>query len=266
MTSRPSILFIGHSHIVCIAAAAERMGITQQVGVIDLRDIKATKVIKRTRGMKAGQAVASEVDRPALSKREREVLAVREDVRRIVRASPITHPDAVCLCIKGNHHNIIGLVENPQPISVGDRYVGAVPPTEGERYFIPYRVLWDTYDDRYVRRLVPRLFAAFPNAKRFYLDAPPPIVDWERIQAEPWFHVLQGSRPAPNELKKKLHQVQQEVFKDMAAKAGAMFIEADDSLLEGGFLSVNYCFDATHGNVAYGEVMLETVMRNVGTL
>lgn len=258
--SQRSILFVGHSHTDCIAAAAKQIG-AENVAVVSLTRHEFTEGLRlRREKQKAREQLKRDKNSLARSRRQLEKEAVQRTAMWISGVSPMAEPDVICLCLEGNRHNVLGLVENPSPFSIGHEEAGCVPPMGGERHFIPYRVLWDIYDTPRLRALTPNIFSLFPTAKRICLSPPPPVGDWKRIRLGPWMNALKDRDPTPKELKLHLYRVQCEVLRDMAEKVGASFIEPDESLLDDGFLSIDYCADVTHGNVAYGEVMLKRVM------
>ncbi|MEP2828278.1 hypothetical protein [Parvibaculum sp.] len=235
MNKPPSILFVGHSHVVCIAAAVRKTGVTD-VGVINLLEI------------------------PGKAK-----LTTQKLAEQIMHMSPIRRPDALCLCMNGNDHNAYGVTENPIPFSLGDREKGCIPEIGEERQFISYRVMRDIFEKPRMRRLVKHVFDAFPQAARYWLCPPPPICDWAYITSNPIvFSDMIQFGPAPESLKKQLYRIQCDVLRDMALEGRATFIEPDSRLVEDGFLRPQYCADPTHGNSLYGEVMLSAVRERAG--
>lgn len=237
MDKPPSILFVGHSHVVCIAAAVRKAGITD-VGVINLLQV--------SNGVR---------------------LPTRKFAEQIARQSPIRRPDAVCLCMHGNDHNVYGVTENPVPFSIGDRETGSIPESGDERQFIPYRVMRDVFEKPRARRLAKHIFDAFPHAARYWLCPPPPVCDWDYITSNPIVYSdMIPFGPAPESLKKQLYRIQCDVLRDMALEGKAVFIEPESCLVEDGFLKPQYCADPTHGNSLYGEVMLRAVRERAGVL
>jgi hypothetical protein len=63
-------------------------------------------------------------------------------------------PDVICLCIKGNQHNTLGLFEGPTLISIGGVKAGDKGVNGPSRAFIPFHVMVD----RLYHNFDPRLF------------------------------------------------------------------------------------------------------------
>lgn len=237
MGKSSSILFVGHSHVVCIAAAARVTGATD-VGVINLLEV---------------ENLAS--------------LSLRKLAKHIARMSPFRRPRAVCLCLRGNDHNVYGVTENPDPFSLGHKEMGCVPEFGEERHFIPYQVMRDVFESPRTRRMASHIFEAFPGAARYWLCPPPPVDDWNYITSNPIIYSdVISYGPAPKPLKKQLYRIQCDVLRDVATEAEADFIEPDSNLLDDGFLRPQYCADPTHGNARYGEAMLNILRDRIGTV
>jgi len=172
-------------------------------------------------------------------------------------------PDAVCVSVGGNYHNILGIIENPVPFSVGLGDGGVVPKGSDDRQFIPSSVMEDMFRNYFDDHLVGELYGAFPSAKRLYLNPPPPIPDFEHIRKNPGiFRDSLHLGSAPNDLRLALYQFQSKVIADVARQNEAIFVEPEQSLLdEDGFLAEQFFSnDPTHGNVEYGQVMLDKLM------
>lgn len=120
-----------------------------------------------------------------------------------------------------------------------------------------------------IASLLTALYEAFPGAKRAYLNPPPPIGDWEHIKHHPGaFAGKIQCGPAPDALRIALYRIQTDCFRSLAEKNGAMFIEPDPSTITPeGFLAKGYFNrDPTHGNAAYGKLMLKKVIDEAGLL
>lgn len=236
MTKRPQLLVIGHSHIECLTAAYDKQTFDADVQFINLRLLEQDhkdvplfdKVKKQTRGL---------------------------------------HPSAVCLCIGGNLHNILGLIENPIPFCVGASDVGAIPADVGSRKFIPNALMTEVFENNLRRNLTFSIYTAFPNAKRLYMNAPPPIGDFEHIKKHPGVFrdkIELGSSPPV--LKLHLYRIQTKTKQSIAQEAKATFVDVVPELVDDqGFLAPKfYNADPTHGNSEYGDVMLREILQNAG--
>lgn len=147
-----SILIVGHSHIRCLMAAAE---------TLENPDVEFCDLIVLERKVQVpGRQVGAEVS-------------------QIVQGKA---PDAICLCIVGNYHNILTMVEHPKPFSVGDSVSGAEPPDK-DRWFIPSAVVSSVLEKKFSKaaRTIASLYEAFPESRRLYVNPPPPLSDWSQV-------------------------------------------------------------------------------------
>ena len=111
------------------------------------------------------------------------------------------------------------------------------------------------------------LYEAFPFAKRYCLDASPPVADWSKVEVTPGGYFGDPNLgPAPDDLRLKLYQVQRDVLRERATLDKAVFVSARTPLIdERGFLTDEYHdTDPTHGNEKYGRAMLKRICDMVG--
>ena len=227
------LLLIGHSHVNCILAGARQMGVSDWVKVINLRRV--------------------------------DIDAFNADTLRDLLAG--FQPDAVCLCLAGNFHNIVGLLEHPKPFSIGVPGLGAVPEAATDRQMIPHAVMRALFLQKAFPDLTARLYDMCPKAERLMLNPPPPVADFAHIQAHPGAfaeRIAQG--PAPAELRLQLYALQSEVFRGLAQANGARFVAPPQSLrdAEGFLASAYFNDDPTHGNAEYGAHMLGEIWNAMG--
>ncbi|WP_232520799.1 hypothetical protein [Rhodobacter sp. CZR27] len=240
MAAGKSVLVIGHSHVGCLAAAARTFN-SDKLEVISVANV--------------------------VGKRGREELPEPEIVRAVVNHARLSKPDALCLCIRGNQHNILGITENPTPFSIGEAEFGSAPREGSRRHFIPYQLMKAHFRNIISRDMIHELYNSFPDAARYYLNAPPPVSDWDYIQANPSsFSEELRFGPSPHELKLQLYRCQTEVLRECAEAEGARFIDIPPQLCDrDGFLA-RHCYgpDPTHANTVYGEIVLKTLLDVVG--
>ena len=233
MTPGPKLLLIGHSHVNCILAGAREQGVGGRLKVINLRRV--------------------DID-PLGADKVSEMLAGFE-------------PEAVCLCLAGNFHNVVGLLENPRPFSIGMPGLGAVPAVGADRQMIPQALMRDLFLQKAQPEVTARLFAIFPNAERLMLNPPPPVADFDHIRSHPGVFADRINRgPAPAELRLSLYGLQTDVYRSLAEENGAAFVETPKRLRDAtGFLAKAYVNDdPTHGNAAYGSGMLSEIWSAIG--
>ena len=233
MSNKSRLLVIGNSHIECLQSAIKKNP-----------DIKHSQVFNLSQIVKNGSTI------------KQIVLEIVENVRDF-------NPDSVCVCLSGNEHNILGVLENPIPFSVGEKSKGSTSPSSKERHFIPYALMEDYFDSQLQKPLLSLIYQSFPDTVRLYLNPPPPISDFSHIQKYPGvFRDKLELGSAPNDLKMQLYRIQSSALRKMAEKENAIFVDVEPGLLDSeGFLNSDYFNqDPTHGNAAYGKVMLERLI------
>ncbi|MCQ0969599.1 hypothetical protein MLD63_04035 [Paracoccus sp. TK19116] len=228
------VLVVGHSHIECLRAAADARPEPSQVSFLNLRQLQAT--VDTPKGLPA--AIASEIARVA--------------------------PDALCLCLAGNVHNLIGLIENPVPFAIGAVDAGAIPPSPTKRHFIPSAMMREQIESSMSANLVAKIFSMRPDSTKMILEPPPPISDFEHVRRFPGaFKDKLEMGPAPRELRLALYRMQSDILRELAERETATFVAVDPESVDGdGFLRPAYFSrDPTHGNAAYGDIMLSKIIR-----
>ncbi len=163
----------------------------------------------------------------------------------------------ICLCIGGNFHNILGLIEHDKPFDVA----GA---DDTGRWPIPRSVLADTmsHDTRAETRLAHQIAGAFPKSNLMVLNVPPPVGDPDHIRKHPGIfrkNIAQGM--GPNAMRMRLYSIQTSLFRNVAAALDAAFISPVPAALDpDGFLAPEcYNHDPTHSNAHYGAMMLNEI-------
>lgn len=220
--------------------------------------------------------------------------AMREDERRIVESINLNErsdifderrnhlnldyfrnygPQVVLLSIRGNFHNVFGLIENPIPLAIGDSVFGAVPPVRSDedrmRHFVPEGVARAFFsaklNERAFVHLKP-LVERFSEAKFFHLCSPPPSGDADHISAFPGvFRSKIGLGVSPPALRRKLYDIHTDLFRQACLAQGISFVEVPDGVVDedGIMLREFWNRDATHGNEAYGRRVLDQVRQMI---
>ena len=186
-----------------------------------------------------------------------------------------TDPDHVVLTVAGNFHNIFCLMENAARFRLGDPVLGTVPEATPDRPFVPRDLLRAHFDQRLDRvwAMQRAVHAHFPKARFAHLSAPPPVVALpELTEAERaaggqkvMFQFLAfDAAPAP--LRLAIWGLQQELCREQAAALGAEFVDPPPAALNaGGDLGTTYWTDdPTHGNAAYGRLVLDQIAALTG--
>lgn len=234
----PTILIVGHSHVECLSAAARTSG-RNNVDVINIQRLPNFRTA-------SPEAITT----------------------MVVEAARHKNPEVLCLCLFGNEHNVAGIIEHPQPFSIGDTEAIAIPPNSEGRWFIPNSVALDSFREwlGVARKLEKSLHSVFPKAQNFYITPPPPISDWPHILEHPGvFKDKLHLGPAPDALRLILYRLQCQVLKEAADDCGADTIAVDSHAVDTrGFLKQGfYGNDPTHGNLHYGTLMLTCILQNI---
>ena len=233
----PKILILGMSHVEAIAAALTPAE-AAQVHHVNLRNVEAPFDRKDTR------------------------------FRGVEGTWP--GPDLVLLTVAGNFHNIFCLMEDSAKFRLGDPVSGSVPAATPDRPFVPRDLLRAHFDQRLeiAWTMQRAIHAHYPSARFAHLSAPPPVATLpaltEADRAEGgrkvMFHYLPfDAAPAP--LRLRIWGVQQDLCRGQAALLGADFIEPPAAALDaqGHLGPLHWTGDPTHGNVAYGRLVLDQI-------
>jgi len=228
------LLIAGHSHVGCLQRASAKRS-----------DIKVVNV------------------RP-LQQEFRKADAIADAISKFNESFNATH---ICICLTGNQHNVLGILEHPQPFDVGREDIGASTDDDG-RHFIPYQTMLDTLRKQTgnSRALGRAIFDRFGTAQRIVLAPPPPIGDWEHISKFPGvFAEKIDLGPAPAPVRSTLYRIFLQALAEMAEDLDASFIAPDERVTtEDGFLKPEfYSPDPTHGNGDYGRIMIDEVFNRM---
>lgn len=226
------LLVVGHSHTVCMAAASREMP-----------GISVINILRAAKGLADPAEIAD----------------------RIAEVVGGDKPAAVCLCIRGNHHNMLGLVEHPQPFAIGHETLGATS-DDDDRHFIPYQLMFDNlYRNRMGDMVLGRaILERFPGASRLYVNPPPPKKVWTTGKMPPGIAEVLHRGASPDALRAQLYKIQTATMAKMAAELGATFVAQTDAVqTEDGFLRPEFeTEETTHANAAYGAVMLDEILKH----
>lgn len=178
-------------------------------------------------------------------------------------ALKLRQPSLIAVSLGGNGHNILGLIEHPEPFAV-------VAPgwQEGAldgRQIIPATTLRAVLAERLIRfaHIPATLREMFPDARLVIVNPPPPQGDRAKILATPTVFANDIHRGlAPDALRLAVHAVQTGIYRDLALRLGADFLTTPDrALTPEGLLAAKYCGrDPTHGNTAFGRLMLNCIL------
>jgi hypothetical protein len=175
----------------------------------------------------------------------------------------VRKPEIIAFLLGGNGHNILGLIEHPTAFAV----IGA----NGQdaefdgRQIVPATTLRAVLAERLARfaHIPASLHEMFPDARLVIVNPPPPLGDHAAILANPRIFADDIHRGlAPDALRIAVHQVQTGIYRDLARRLGADFLTTPDrALTPEGLLAPKFCGnDPTHGNTAFGRLMLNLIL------
>lgn len=180
----------------------------------------------------------------------------------LVMVSKLSPDDVVLSAIGGNQHAVYSTIQHPIPFSFFEPDSDA--PIEAAVGIIPYRILEANFG-KGIRARDGMSLQALRKATRarvVHLLAPPPKRDNAHILrhhesrfAQENITDLGVSSP---DLRMKFWKLQRRILEDVCQEFGIEVLGPPaDTLDEDGFLAPDfYASDATHANVAYGELVL----------
>ena len=168
--------------------------------------------------------------------------------------------DVLCLIVRGNHHNVLGLFNHAEPFHLDG--------TEPRGRLIPralMRALFER-DMAIYLTLAREIVAAVPAPRRILLAPPPPIVEEGHLAATLGPALLPGLARgfSPPSLRRALYEMQCDVQRGHAAEIGAeMLGPPPESMDEAGFMRPGLGRDSAHGTTAYGRLVIDHLRRHV---
>ncbi|WP_426688347.1 hypothetical protein [Rhodanobacter ginsengiterrae] len=223
------ILCLGHSHLSCVARAAEAGGTDLQV--LNFWEMPGALV-------RRGDAT---VFSPALEQRLR------------------AHDGAMFSLIGGAVHGVVGMLVHP-------RRFDFVLPWEPD---LPLDSLAEVLPALAVRGMMEALMeeylALMAQLRRlhdgplFHLESPPPCADAKRMDADiPWdLYPGMCREISPAATRYKLWRMHSHIVQDWCAAAGVTFVACPVASMDAdGFLLDRYYGDGAHASDRYGELVL----------
>lgn len=179
------------------------------------------------------------------------------------RVKGLSQDDLVVTMLRGNQFNTIGLMQHPLPFDALMHCVDGGLTRQGAE-LIPVQLLRDYFQQTlttgYGRMLIEVMESS--GAPVACVATPPPKEDAHHIlaHAETYFRErgISGIGVTPASTRLKLWVLQHEALRNFCAKNGLMFVPAPGSARDesGYLLREYYADDATHGNRAYGRLVL----------
>jgi hypothetical protein len=239
------ILIIGDSHVHAIQS-----GLQELVPKRDDLDISALRIMIE-RGEKQGAGDVAFDD-------------------AMVMASSLSDGDVLATAFRGNQHNALGLMQHPQPFDI--MMPGIAPLIPGETEIIPLAMARQFFSETLrggYGKMILRARAAC-KVRMACLSPPAPKEDNEHIQkgAETYFREagIAEIGVSPPALRLKLWTLQDEALAQFCAENDIIHLaNPPGSRDENGYLKRDYYFrDATHGNAAYGTLVVNQLIDLAG--
>lgn len=223
------MLCIGHSHVACVARAAQATGVALQA----LNFWEMPGAIERDQGP------------------PRFTPALEQQLHR--------HEGPVFSLVGGAVHGVVGMLVHP-------RRFDFVLPWEPE---LPLDPAAEVLPALAVRGILEALMAEYLalmaelrklcRGPMFHLEAPPPYADARRMHADiPWA-LYPGMRQeiSPASMRYKLWRLHSRIVSDWCDAAGVTFVACPAAAVDAGGFQRETCYgDGAHANQAYGELVL----------
>jgi hypothetical protein len=180
----------------------------------------------------------------------------------LVMVGKLSPDDVVLSAIGGNQHAVYSTIQHPDPFSFFEP--GSSAPIESDVGVIPYRVLEANFA-KGIRNGDGISLKALRDATRarvVHLLAPPPKRDNDHIlrHHESRFATenIAGLGVSSPQLRMKFWNLQRRILEEFCQEIGIEVLGPPAGTLdEDGYLAAEfYASDATHANVAYGELVL----------
>jgi hypothetical protein len=227
---------IGHSHVACVEKAAAEQG-------VPLTAINFWQALG---------ALVRRNDRWKLTDQTRERIG--------------EHAGPVFSLIGGSTHVVLGMLVHPRPwdfVLPGAEHLPLAPGTEVIPSDAVKQVMSGLMREYLEITLQVREVA---TGALFYMEPPPPSADVERMVPHIMGHaaMIPGMRPeiAPAAFRYKLWRLQSSLLEAHCKEHGIGFVPRPGATAdEQGFLYPDYFGDGSHGNTAYGALVLEQMRR-----
>jgi hypothetical protein len=245
------ILALGHSHLSALMRAGRRLNNTAAPGEALLHFVRLNhKTCLPNFSTEAGLRKVH----PDLQRRLRFVL--NRDA-----------PKALFLSLMGNEYNTIGMLKHPEPFDF--HWPEMDLPADTSLQIIPFDLM-----KAQMRALADsncllfwRFFASFYTGPMYMVPPPPPIANEAHILSYPGAfadRVAEFGLSKP-EFRLKMWMLYCDVLREAVADSSTTFVELPRAIFEGGYLKSAYWKeDPTHGNEAYGALVLQTMLAKAG--
>lgn len=224
------LLCIGHSHVACVARAAESAAVP--LNALNFWDMPGA-ILRDEGGSRFSVALVQQLEQ---------------------------HSGPVFSMVGGAAHGVLGMLVHPR------RFDFVLPTQPG----LPLDPAAELLPAGVVRGVLESLMADYlalmsevrrhSTGPLFHIEPPPPFADNQRMHADmPW-----GMYPgmlheiSPAYLRYKLWRMHSQILDEWCAGAVATLVACPrEAMDENGFMREPYYGDGAHANTAYGELVLE---------
>ena len=244
-----NILVVGQSHVAAIRAAAK----THREAFPDAPRTRVIHTIEEVHAPEFEGVVDGDYSAATFGPKLR--AAIEDQIAR--------HHPRVASVVGGNVHNVLALMRHPRPfdfILSGEEG----PPRDEEAELIPEALVRASLS----ARLAPdfaRLRALEAIVGPFlHIESPPPVRDGTFIaeRAEGAFRDRAGPQVAaagPG-LRWRMWRLSSALLREAVEDLGCTYLSAPPTARDAdGFLDLEFAADPTHGNEAYGELLIRAI-------
>ena len=239
------LLFLGNSHMGAFVAAGQDPSQAEtEFRFLKITDPRYAPSLKNTGNGSAFGGVLGD-----------ELAAARADGFEIVS------------CIGGNAHNVIGMVQHPDPYDFVLPTAPDMPLTAGAQV-VPYRLVKARLAAAVIGQL-KNLMSLAATGPVQHIESPPPIYsdDWVLKNGNRLFqdNGLGSMGVSPAHLRYKLWDLHSQIFEETAAANGVTFVKSPAGVKDDhGYLREDFSSnDATHANRQYGLALLTEIKSNL---
>ncbi len=241
----PSLLVLGHSHMIALQGARDLM---RDAGGVAMPPMSFVQLLDADISPNVHFDGTAMVLVPALQARLEQEIA--------------THR-ATCVfdCISGNEYHFLGLVNHPRRFDFVLPSAPALPLAEGAE-IVPYALVRASLKASMEYALT--VLACLRQATTlpvWHIQSPPPVSSNDEIAAHPtqFGDAIAAHGVAPPAFRLKLWRLQSEIVREACAAAGIHFLEVPAAAMDPlGFVHPDaWHRDPTHANYWYGRLVLE---------
>lgn len=184
--------------------------------------------------------------------------------RAAIRDQIARHQPRLVSVLGGNAHNRMALMRPAQPYDFILHGEEAGPPIDPDAELIPEALVRAALEER-LQKDFWRLQMLHDIAGPFiHVGSPPPVIDnaFIRDRAEDYFRDEPGREivPASPGLRWRIWRLATRIVRERVEALGGTFLPVPHTVLDDqGFLRLDLAADPTHGNEAYGELLIRAI-------